>query len=198
MSVFGRSVVNSGMIARMGALHQPVRADSQSQPADDSGFAEIYQRYAQSVYRFCFAEVRDRAVAEDISAQVLTDAWFAYRRARPDDAGVRPWLFRIARNALIDHHRRSLRGARAFRLLGLGHRASEPDPSVLAELRDQLRAALMAIAALPERDRLLIALRVAAGLSFAEIAAVVGISEEAAQVATRRALARVRGEVEGR
>jgi RNA polymerase sigma factor (sigma-70 family) len=65
-----------------------------------------------------------------------------------------------------------------------------------AELRSELRSTLDAISRLSERERLLVGLRIAAGLSYAEVAAVTGMKENAARMATTRALNKVRHEVE--
>jgi RNA polymerase sigma-70 factor (ECF subfamily) len=67
----------------------------------------------------------------------------------------------------------------------------------VAALRAELRDVLQAVGRLGGRDRELLGLRVAAGLSYAEIAATVGTTEQAARTATHRALVRVRAALEG-
>ena len=67
----------------------------------------------------------------------------------------------------------------------------------LAGLRAELRDVLSAMAALSGRDRSLVGLRIAGGLSYSEIADAMGMSEGAARTATHRALGRVRSWVEG-
>ncbi len=59
-------------------------------------------------------------------------------------------------------------------------------------MRAELREAVAAVRGLGRRDRELVALRCAGGLSYAEIADLLGISEDAARTATHRALLRVR------
>lgn len=168
-------------------------------PVADEGtaalpFDEVYRRLADPVYRFCLSQLGDVAAAEDVAAETFAAAFAAYDRTRPGEDGLRPWLFRIARNATVDHHRRA--GGR-LRLLGrLRSTAPDGDVEASAELRDELRAAVGAVARLGRRDRQLVGLRVAAGLSYAEIAAIAGMSEAAARTATHRALARVRAALE--
>jgi DNA-directed RNA polymerase specialized sigma24 family protein len=67
----------------------------------------------------------------------------------------------------------------------------------MAALRADLRGALEAIGGLPKRDRVLVGLRAAAGLSYPEIASVMGMKENSARRATARACARIRKEVNG-
>jgi RNA polymerase sigma-70 factor (ECF subfamily) len=152
-------------------------------------FEALYLRWVGPVFRFCVSQLRDRAVAEDVTAEVFTAALAGYRRV--DAAGIGPWLFRIARNAVVDEHRRR---ARRGRLLDRLRRRPEAgaDPIDDVSRRDEVARACAAVAALRPRARELVGLRVAGQLSYAEIAAVVGISETAAKVATHRALAVVR------
>ncbi len=164
---------------------QPARLD----------FAEVYRRHADSVYRFCLSQLRDPAAAEDVAADVFAAAFAAFANVYPTDDGVRPWLFRIARNATIDHRRRT--GTR-FRLLGAlrGRGNYSVDVESAAAIRQQLRDVLDAVGRLRERDRQLIGLRVAAGLSYAQIGEVMGIKENAARMATQRAVVKVRSVLE--
>lgn len=159
-------------------------------------FEEVYRRHADAVYRFCLSQLADRSTAEDVAAETFSSAFAAYDRVRPDEPGLRPWLFRIARNASIDHGRRRRRAGFVFVRL---RRVQPPSPDVesLAGLRADLRDVLHAMAALGTRDRTLVGLRIAGGLPFSEIAEAMGMSEGAARTATHRALGRVRTWVEG-
>jgi RNA polymerase sigma-70 factor (ECF subfamily) len=141
------------------------------------------------VYRFCLSQLRDAAVAEDVTAEVFASAYAAWPRARFDaGAGVRPWLYRIARNAVCDEWRRRGRAARATGLAPI----ARLDVESAAAVREELRAVIAALGGLRDRDRILLGLRLAGGLSHAEVATVLGTSEHAAIVAAGRALARLR------
>jgi len=159
-------------------------------PAQDR-FEAVYHDLKGPVFRFCLAQLGDAAAAEDLAADVFAAAWAAFRRSPPEPDGVRPWLFRIARNGAIDRSRR--RRTQASLLARL--RGDAVSVEETAEVRDELRAAVAAIGRLRARDRLLVGLRVAAGLDWAEIGSVAGMSADAARMATARALAKVRQEV---
>jgi RNA polymerase sigma-70 factor, ECF subfamily len=153
-------------------------------------FAQVYEANAAAVYRYCLAQLGDAGAAEDAAADAFGHAfaaWETFGDADPD--GARRWIFRIARNASMDQHRRRRR--RLLLLARLGG-AAATDVETVAALRAELREALAAVASLGRRDRELVALRVAAGLSYVEVAEMVGISEQAARTATHRALQRVR------
>jgi len=155
-------------------------------------FEVVYERYAADVYRFCLIQLRNAAAAEDVTAEVFAAALAAYQRVRPSD-GVKFWLLRIARNIVTSQWRRESRWVRVSRLL----RGSPSQASVqqIAEVRAELEAVVAATGRLRPRDRILIGLR-SAGLSSAEVAKFLHISESAAKVATHRALKALRAQLE--
>ncbi len=154
-------------------------------------FDEVYRDHADAVYRFCVSQLRDPDTAEDVTGDVFAAAFGAYGRVKPDSAGVRTWLFRIARNAVIDQYRRE--GRRRSLVARIGRDREFPDSvEINVEQRFDLRSICAAMDTLRERDRQLVGLRVAGGLSYAELAKVVGMREGAAKMATHRALERVR------
>ncbi|GAA0932529.1 RNA polymerase sigma factor [Virgisporangium aurantiacum] len=163
-------------------------------------FDDLYRRYAPPVYRFCLSQVRNPSDAEDLTADVFAAAFVAYERTRPDADRVVPWLMRIARNHVIDHHRRQTTRRTAFERWF--HR-SEPNAVSTTDvehevtLRSELREVLARCRRLKARDRTLIGLRVAADLSYQQVGEVLGISEHAATMGTKRALQRLRDLYEG-
>src|ERR687896_1056892 len=75
---------------------------------DDSAFEELYRRYQPRIAAYVRRKVRDPTRAEDLAQ----DAFFsALRRMRATDSAIafKPWIFEIARNATIDHWRRTSR-----------------------------------------------------------------------------------------
>jgi RNA polymerase sigma-70 factor, ECF subfamily len=157
-------------------------------------FEDVYRAHLDAVFRFCLSQLRDRDAAEEVTAEVFSAALTAYARVQPDE-GVLTWLMSIARNRVVDHFRATRR--RELLASFLRHRwTSSPDPSEVAEANDDLARAGRAIAKLDQRKRLLVGLRVASQLSYAEIGEVMGISETAARVATHRALRKVRATLE--
>lgn len=161
-------------------------------------FDDIYRTHAARVFRYCLSQVSNRADAEDLAADVFASAYRAYPGADLTAATVLAWLLRIARNAVIDHRRRHTR--RAALLSRFFGAESEADASVNVEgeivFRDEVARTLAAMVHLSERDRTVIGLRIAAGLPYAEVGAVLGISEHAAIMAGKRAIARLRRHLE--
>lgn len=154
-------------------------------------FDALYRTTCADVYAYVAQLVGDAATAEDVTALAFERA---YRKRRSYDAGrgtPRQWLFSIARNAGLDELRRRKRSATL--VPDAGERVAAADGTeaddASAERSDAVRAA---IGSLHPRDRDLLALKFYAGLSNAEIATTLGISESNAGTRLHRALGALR------
>src|SRR5258708_23862066 len=67
-------------------------------------FGALYDRYVERVYRYVFYRVRNEAEAEDVTSDVFMRALRAMPKYEPRQAFL-AWLYRIARNAIIDRGR---------------------------------------------------------------------------------------------
>lgn len=153
---------------------------------DRPPFEDLYRDFLGRIYAYVRAQVGTSADAEDITAQVFMNAYQAYGRFEARNTTPAAWLFRIARNATLDHFRAHGRRERLRRTVE--HQPlSEEDPAAMAEERIQYRALLAQVAQLPERQREAIALR-HSGLSFDEVGRLMGCSEDAAKMLYHRAL----------
>lgn len=164
-------------------------ADTYHEPALDAErppFEELYREYLGRIYAYVRAQVGTTADAEDITAQVFMNAYQAYGRFEARNTTPSAWLFRIARNATLDHFRS--RGRRDRLQRTIEHEpVAEEDPAQQAEERVQYRALLLHVAQLPERQRDAISLR-HSGLRFDEVGKLLGCSEDAAKMLYHRAL----------
>lgn len=68
-------------------------------------FGSLYELYADRIYRFVYYRVKAKAPAEDLTSDVFIKAWDALDGFEPEGAPFGAWLFRIARNTVIDYHR---------------------------------------------------------------------------------------------
>jgi RNA polymerase sigma-70 factor (ECF subfamily) len=165
-------------------------------PPEALSFDQVYSLYADRVYRFCLGWVRDEALAEDLGSATFESALKAYTERRPEPDGLAAWLFRIARNLIIDHQRKEKRRDRIHQLLGRS-RPQGQTIEAIAETNADLAKVLQMLSRLTPRDREIVALRVAAGLTSREVAEVLGMSEVAATGAYYRALDRISKSVGG-
>ena len=149
-------------------------------------FEDLYRDFLGRIYAYVRAQVGTSADAEDITAQVFVNAYQAYARFEARNTTPAAWLFRIARNATLDHFRAFNRRERLRRTVE--HQpVPEEDPAGMAEERIQYEALLAHVAQLPERQRDAISLR-HSGLSFDEVGKLMGCSEDAAKMLYHRAL----------
>jgi len=158
--------------------------------AERQPFEDLYREYLGRIYAYVRAQVGAAADAEDITAQVFMNAYQAYGRFEARHTTPAAWLFRIARNATLDHFRAHGRRERLRRTIE--HQpVTEEDPARQAEERIHYRALLAQVAQLPERQRDAVSLR-HSGLSFDEVGRMLGCSEDAAKMLYHRALRALR------
>jgi RNA polymerase sigma-70 factor, ECF subfamily len=75
-------------------------------PADaDAAIRELYVRYADALHGYAEGFCHDSASADDIVQETFIRAWRHLPQLIADDRPIRPWLFRVARNLLIDADR---------------------------------------------------------------------------------------------
>jgi RNA polymerase sigma factor (sigma-70 family) len=186
--------MDSGL-ARSKGVNQTLVAPAEDAPrAADIAFDELYRSSRDDVYAYAAGLLRDSAAAEDVTATAFERAYRKRSRFDPGRGSARAWLFGIARNAALDELRRRGKqaelGAEPVDAAGLiGAPAAER-----SELRLVLAAALERLEA---RERELVALKFFAGLSNAEIARVLGISESNAGTKLHRVVNKLREACDG-
>lgn len=158
-------------------------------------FEDVYAEFLPRIYGYILSHLRNVAEAEDVTSQVFIKAYTAYERFEPRADTPAAWLFRIARNAVYDQHRRTGVRERVERQVGASLEVGE-DPARVAEERIAGRDLWAAVGRLPDRQREAVALRIQSDLGFKEIGDLMGCSEDAAKMLYHRALRALRGEVE--
>ncbi|MBB4661186.1 RNA polymerase sigma factor [Conexibacter arvalis] len=152
-------------------------------------FEALYRSSRDDVYGYVATLLRDAAAAEDVTALAFERA---YRRRRSFDrrrGDERAWLFGIARNAALDELRRRRRHAALAADPRDAEATAVDDAADHALARTTVRAALERLA---PRERELVALKFHAGLSNAEIASVLGVSETNAGTLLHRTMTKLR------
>jgi len=73
---------------------------------DPAAFGVLYDRYVGRIYAYALRQTADVAAAEDITATTFEKALRHIRRFRRQEAGLAPWLYRIAHNENVQRARR--------------------------------------------------------------------------------------------
>lgn len=71
----------------------------------DAAIRQLYRRHAVALHGYVQRYCTDRATADDVVQETFIRAWRHLPRLSTDDRPIRPWLFRVARNLLIDADR---------------------------------------------------------------------------------------------
>ena len=180
--------------ARAESAHPPAAADVDALAVAASGgdveaVGRLYDLLVDPIHRYVALRVRRREDAEDITQVVFERIVAALPRYRHNGKPFRAWAFRIARNAVIDHHRRYRRTE------PLGQIAEPVDGLMLEALTlhgEQLRELGSAIAQLTPNQQEALALRYGAGLSADEAARVMGRQAGTVRGLTFRAIGTLR------
>jgi RNA polymerase sigma factor (sigma-70 family) len=152
-------------------------------------FEALYRRCFARVYGYVASLLQDRSAAEDVTALAFERAYRKRLSFRARRGSADAWMFAIARNAALDELRRRKRRA----TLELDPEdADSPAPEEYAELTIRREAVRAALALLDRRERDLVALKFAGGLSNAEIARVLRISESNAGTRLHRTIEKLR------
>lgn len=167
-----------------GTLTVPLRARDTTGRLD---FDALYRSSRDDVYAYVATMLGDRAAAEDVTALAFERALRGRAGYRPGKGSERAWLFGIARNAALDELRRRRRVVSL-----LAEPADLPAASDDEAPRLDRAVVRAALAALTPRERELIALKFHAGLSNAELARVLGVSESNAGTLLHRTMQQLR------
>lgn len=174
------------------------------QAGNQAAFTELYERHSGSVYGFLARRLPNRALADDL----YQEAFLRVHRARHTYDSSRPfraWLFGIVHNLLIDSLREVGRTPRMQELdearpatgsdAALDFSSTTTSPEDMASASETAAALGHAVRALPADEATVLMLARIEGLSYEDIALVIGRSAAATKQLAYRALKRVRAEM---
>jgi RNA polymerase sigma-70 factor (ECF subfamily) len=183
-----------------GSLSSEQRAEAELvarlQAYDEAAIRQVYRLYADSIYRYAFYQSGDPELAEDVAGEVFVRMMesigtYAYR-GRPISA----WLYRTARNLIIDHQRRRNR----LKPLDEAIESSliSDNPIDLAELQLTANEMYATLNGLTDEQRQVIVLKFLENLDNRRIAEIIGKSEGSVKSLQHRALRSLRRLLEKR
>jgi RNA polymerase sigma-70 factor (ECF subfamily) len=174
---------------------------------DAAAFERLYARHERPLFRFLLRSVRNQGIAEEL----LQEVWMSVIRGA---AGFQPrarfvtWLYRIARNRLIDHWRAAdplvldsldapLAPGSESTVGDLAQADAASQPEIQIERRDQARHYLAAVEALPAAQREAFLLHAQGGLSLEQVGKLTGTGVETVKSRLRYASAKLRDALQG-
>jgi RNA polymerase sigma-70 factor (ECF subfamily) len=166
---------------------------------DKEAFAKVYDLHIDEIYRFIFFKVSNTEEAEDLTSAVFLKTWNYLQKDNQDENydSLRPLLYKIARNTVIDHYRKTSLKERTN--IALDSKISpvdivdeKQDIVKQAEISSDLKIVQEKINELKEEYREIILMRFVQELSFKEIALILNKSRGNARVLAFRALKALR------
>ena len=162
---------------------------------DFEAFGELYSIYLDRIYKYVLGHLGERMTAQDITEEVFLKAWKAIDSCKGREQTFSAWLYRIARNHLIDYLRRRRRlQTTEIRMESL---AGIDDVGQEMELKLEQQRLLEAISVLPDNQRQVIILKFVEGMDNREVGQIMGKSEGNIRVIQMRALRALRHRLSG-
>src|SRR5438270_6903270 len=116
---------------------------------DREAFEVLYRRYVRSVFGLALQRLRDRERAEDATQETFAAVWRSAGSYRPQRGPAAPWLYAVARNAIVDRLRARQEPAGEVPDLA----TLEPGPAERAESSYVSFRVHVALDELPEKER---------------------------------------------
>ena len=148
---------------------------------DDAAWETVVNLYAKRIYNLTYRYTCRRDEAEDLTQDIFIRVYQNLKRFRADTGSFQSWIMKVGRNLIIDHYRRTRRFQQAAGTEEMENMNLKddkiPSPQRSAERTEASRFLMEGLQALsPELKEALI-LRDLEGMSYAEIAELLGIPE---------------------
>ena len=154
---------------------------------DRQAFEALYQRYSRPVFGLALRRLGDRGRAEEAVQETFASVWRAAGSYRPERGPGAPWLYAVARNAIVDNGR----ARREPPVEGVEEKADVDTPAERAESGWVAWRVHAALADLPDSERVVLELAYWGERSQSEIAEFLGIPLGTVKTRTRTGLARL-------
>lgn len=166
------------------------RLVDEARSGDVSAFGQLFDHFHLPIYRYIVSRVQSPADTEDLTQLVFVKALEALPRYESRGIPFGGWLFRLARNAVVDFTRTRHQHSDLSAVVNLG--TGGPGPEEAAMVHQEMDAIEAALASLTDDQRETIELRFFAGLSAREAADVMGRQEGTIRGLQFRAIAALR------
>lgn len=161
---------------------------------DGGAFEALYRRYARPVFGLALRRLGDRGRAEEAVQETFASVWRSARTYRPERGPGAPWLYAVARNAIVDGARTRLEPVTAETD---DEASGEAGPPERAEQSWTSWRVHRALEELPETERVVLELAYWRGLSQSEIAAHLHVPLGTVKTRTRSGLRRLADLLDG-
>lgn len=152
---------------------------------ESAAFGELYDRYVGKIYRFVYYKTFVKETAEDITSDVFHKAFERIASFNPEKGNFSQWIYRIARNAVIDHYRTQKKNVPIEDVFDIGENDRTIEEHDVLLTMTHVRTYLEKLS---PKQREIITLRIWEEKSYREIAEIVEGTEDSVKMAFSRAM----------
>jgi len=160
-------------------------SDISPSPTSLEELGQAYDHFSPKIYRFLYYRTNEKEIAEDLTSLTFLKAVEKFHKFSPAKGTFNSWIYRIAKNTLIDHYRTNKKTLNIEDIISLS-----TDENVPEKVQNQLNLEELqeALKNLNETQRDIVIMRVWDDLPYQEIAEIVGKSEANCKVIFSRAV----------
>jgi len=157
------------------------------QQGDQEAFSQLYDEFADRIYKFIRLKVSDNEQAEDLLQEIFVKAWQGCKKLELKGLNFSAWLYRVASNTINDHYRKVYRRPQTVELDPAYNLAGTDDTEKLTEDSFEADSIRKVIDELPENYKQIIELRYFQDFTVEETAKVLNKSSITVRVLQHRA-----------
>jgi len=158
-------------------------------------FLKAYEEFSDAIFRYCYAQTSNRDVATDLAQETFTRAW-QYLADGKDIEQMRPFLYRIATNAVIDYRRKKKESSLDAMLEEGYDYADSTDLATERETMFESEQALAILSELDDKYKDALIMRYVDDMSVKDIAHAIGETENNTSVRIHRGLDKLKKSIE--
>jgi len=159
----------------------------ESRSGEAGSFGKLYDIYQPQIYRFIFLKVSRKEEAEDLTHQVFLSAWQNIKKYQIRKFPFSSWLYRIAKNKVIDFYRTSKNNI-SIELVNESEFKNLPSPEMKTENSLEIKKVKKAMSFMNQEQQDVIIMRFVEDMPTKEVANILGKSEGAIKLIQHRAL----------
>ncbi|MFH1822108.1 MAG: RNA polymerase sigma factor [Patescibacteria group bacterium] len=152
-------------------------------------FGELYDQYIKKIYNFIFYKTGQKETAEDLTSHTFIKALENIGKYNSTKGSFSSWLYRIARNTVIDYYRTRKEN---FDITDFTNLSSDENLEDQTDLKQQLEKVQKYLLNLKAEQREIIIMRVWDGLSYEEISQITGKSQASCKMLFLRTINKLR------
>jgi RNA polymerase sigma-70 factor, ECF subfamily len=145
-----------------------------------NAFSGIVEQYQMPIIRYLFRLTGDYEMAQDLAQDTFVNA-YKYILKNNNELSLKAWLYRIATNNALQHFRRK----KFLTLIQLNGKERDTTAAT-SDLQDDASAVQEVLVRLSEEQRLYLVMHCVEGLTYREIGAALGVSEDSVRKCVAR------------